>query len=86
MEETSGKEFSVPIGSESVIFPLTDRTTIDYVRNELRSTFGVVNGTLSSRADRIEVVSTLNAGRVYYFIKFSYPQGKFGYPIFVSHS
>ena len=50
--------------------PLLESVTVDWVENKVRSTFGVVHGTLSSSQDKIQVVFSLAAGEVYYFLGF----------------
>ena len=47
--------------------------TVESVKNEVRSTFGVVNGTLSYSPHEIEVVVSLTAGDVYHFVGFQVP-------------
>jgi hypothetical protein len=47
--------------------------TVESVKNEVRSTFGVVNGTLSYSPHEIDVVVSLTAGDVYHFIGFQVP-------------
>lgn len=46
--------------------------TLEWMESKIRTTFGVVNGTLSSGQDpnRIEVVTSLRAGGEYYFLAF----------------
>jgi len=81
MEDVSVENFTVQIIvdgiTKSVIFPLLPDITIDIVQNKMRSTFGVINGALSCRVDRIVIVRTFVAGRVYFFINFSIAQGNF---------
>jgi hypothetical protein len=50
--------------------PLQEGVTAEWVENKVRSTFGVINGTLSSYQDIIEVVLSLVAGSVYYFVQY----------------
>lgn len=83
MEDTDIESFSVEIilngKTESFEFPISPTPTIDYVKKEMRETYNVIGGTLSSRNDRNFAVNGFVAGRVYYFIKFTplQVQGKF---------
>ncbi len=47
--------------------------TVESVKNKVRSTFGVVNGTLSYSPHEIDVVASLTAGDVYHFVAFKVP-------------
>ncbi len=55
---------------KEMTIPFLEGDTGEWAKNEVRSTFGVINGTLSSRQDRIAAVRTLSAGSVYYFLGF----------------
>ena len=73
----SGAGFTVSIllnGEYTAVkFRIQEGVTVESVKNEVRSTFGVVNGTLSYSADEIEVVASLTAGDVYHFVGFQVP-------------
>ncbi len=57
-------------------FTLGRTVTVESVKGEVRSTFSVVGGTLSSSRDpkRIQVVSSLTAGSTCYFVGFQLAQ------------
>ncbi len=75
MEDNGVETFIVQIiingFPKSYEFALEPEITIETVKNEMRSTFNVTNGTLSSCNDRLVYVSRFVAGGVYYFIEFS---------------
>jgi hypothetical protein len=52
-----------------VEFPAS--VTLDFVKNKMRSIYGVSNGTLSSTADRTVIVMTVTDGAHYYFRDFT---------------
>ncbi len=54
-----------------LIFTLEEGVTVDTVKKDMRETYGVINGVLSSRKDRIQVVNSLTAGDKYYFLEFA---------------
>ncbi len=89
MEDTGVETFTVHIIvngiPKSYEFTLSPEITIENVKNEMRSTFNVTNGTLSSRNDRLLSVNRFVAGGVYYFIEFYYPQGKIIHHYFPNH-
>ncbi len=72
-------EFTVHINLNEVdqvlTFTLGRTVTLEWVKNQMRSSFSVMGGTLSSGRDPncIQVVSSLTAGSVYYFLGFQQP-------------
>ena len=73
----SGEGFTVSIllngASQQIKFRIQEGVTVESVENRVRSTCGVVNGTLSYSADEIDVVASLTAGDVYHFVGFQVP-------------
>lgn len=80
MEDTDIESFIVEIiingDTQFYEFSIVPETTLDSVEKRIRSTFGVVNGALSPRKDRLMSIHSFVAGRKYYFIKVSLPAGK----------
>ena len=84
MEDIGVKKFFVEIilngkTEPPYEFPISFTTDIDYVKKEMRETYNVSGGTVSSCNDRPVLVKSFCAGRTYYFIKFTplQLQGKF---------
>jgi hypothetical protein len=82
MKDTGVETFFVEIslnGNTALPYEFSITTTIEYVKKEMRETFNVNGGTVSSRNDRHTLVNTFCAGETYYFIMFTpVPlQGKF---------
>ena len=59
--------------SQQMKFRIQEGVTVESVENRVRSTFGVVNGTLSYSAVEIDVVASLTAGGAYHFVGFQVP-------------
>ena len=59
--------------SQQMKFRIQEEVTLDWVKNEVRSTYGVVNGTLSYVPDELDVVVSLTAGGAYHFVGFQVP-------------
>ena len=50
---------------ETLTIPFEEDLPLHWVKDEARTTFGVVNGTLSSRENEIRAVRTVTAGSTY---------------------
>ncbi len=60
--------------AKKMAIPLTREVTVNWVKDEVRTTWKVSGGCLSSREDEIEVVPSLAAGVHYYFLEFEVAQ------------
>ena len=57
-------------GEEKIVkFPIT--CSVEFIENKMRSTYGVINGTLSSDPNDTVIVVSLDAGSDYYFREFN---------------
>jgi hypothetical protein len=63
----------------SIKFRLRHDTSVVSVLDSMRATCGVVDGMLSYDNSDWEMVNELEAGRVYFFVGFSAPQGTQAY-------
>jgi hypothetical protein len=59
--------------SQQMKFRIQEGVTVEWVKNEMRSTFDVVNGTLSYSPDELNVAASLTAGGAYHFVGFQVP-------------
>lgn len=80
MEDIEVGSFTVVISingdTTRAVFPLVSAIDVEYVKREMRSTFNVANGTLSSRSHEVVVVHSLIPGGVYFLLRLLLPQHK----------
>lgn len=60
----------------AVEFP--DDSSVDFVESKMRSTYGVLNGTVSSSPDRTAIVVGFVSGSHYYFRDYDIPNQNLG--------
>lgn len=89
MEDIEVGSFTVVISingdTKQVVFPLVSTIDVEGVKREMRSTYNVAGGTLSSRSHEVVVAYTLILGGVYFFIAFTPPPTQSKIAIFLGH-